>query len=254
MIELDTIYNEDCLEGMKRIPDGSVDMVLCDLPYGTTANAWDVRIPFGPLWEHYKRVCKHNAAILLFAQMPFGSDLIQSNRKMFRYEWVWEKSVGMGFFNVNRMPLRCHENVLVFYRKLPTYNPQKGKGEPYTKRTNAKARVYSNAERTPTVNDGSRYPRDVLKFTSEGSLAGAVGKNLLHPTQKPVALCEYLVKTYTNEGETVLDNCMGSGTTAIACINANRRFIGFETDKGYFEASQERIAQALEARAAGGQP
>ena len=206
MVELDTIYNEDCLEGMKRIPTGSVDMILCDLPYGTTDNAWDIRIPFEPLWIEYKRITKKNAAILLFSQMPFGAELIMSNRKMFRYEWIYQKSIAVGFLNAHKMPLRAHENVLVFYQALPTYNPQKTQGKPYictghSTTTNYGKRNYIKLTRS---SDGMRYPIDVLQVKSTTNTA-TNRTNILHPTQKPVALCEYLIKTYTNKGQTVLD-------------------------------------------------
>ena len=248
MIELDTIYNEDCLEGMKRIPDGSVDMILCDLPYGTTENKWDIRIPFEPLWEQYKRITKKNAAIVLFSQMPFGAELIMSNRKMFRYEWIWEKDLGAGYLNANKMPLRTHENILVFYQALPTYNPQKWQGKPifyYHSIVESNCYGKKKPQEYKTFNEsGLRFPRDTIKFNGARAL---FGKNtLVHPTQKPVALCEYLIRTYTNEGQIVLDNCIGSGTTAVAAINTGRRFIGFEKDAGYFEIAQKRIATAKE--------
>lgn len=235
------IYNEDCLEGMKKIPDCSVDMILDDLPYGTTDCAFDNRLPFEPLWEQFLRVTKLNAAIVLFSQMPFGSDLIQSQRKFFRYEWIWEKSVGMGFFNANKMPLRCHENILVFYRKLPTYNPQFTKGKPYTKvHKDYPGGVYHPRERIPTESDGRRYPRDVQIFAPQV----CYGKTH-HPTQKPTDLLEYLIRTYTNEGELVLDATMGSGSTGVACVNTKRRFIGFEKEQKFFEIAQKRIDEAL---------
>lgn len=235
------IFNEDCLEGMKRIPDGSVDMVLTDLPYGITAASFDVRIPFEPMWEQFKRVTKRNAAIVLFSQMPFGSDLIQSNKKMFRYEWIWEKRVAVGFYNANKMPLRCHENILVFYQQLPTYNPQFSQGEAYKRNQKLiRQTVYQQTERVPTKNDGRRYPRDVQKFATD------YGKRrLFHPTEKPTDLLEYLIKTYTNEGETVLDATMGSGSTGVACINTGRKFIGFETEKKYFDIAKKRIDDAI---------
>ena len=247
MIELDTIYNEDCLEGMKRIPDGSVDMILCDLPYGTTANKWDIRIPFEPLWEQYKRITKKNAAIVLFSQMPFGAELIMSNRKMFRYEWIWQKTIATGFLQANKMPLKSHENVLVFYQTLPTYNPQKRQGTPYVKNRQITDFTNYGGQRnsTTTNKNGERYPLDVVLVKSTANTV-AGKNNLFHPTQKPVALCEYLIRTYTNEGETVLDNCIGSGTTAVAAINTGRRFIGFEKDAGYFDIAQKRIATAKE--------
>ena len=240
------IYNMDCMEGMKNIPDGSIDMILCDLPYGTTENKWDVKLPLEPLWAEYKRVTKRNAAILLFSQMPFGAELIMSNRKMFRYEWILEKGCATGFLNAHKMPMRAHENILVFYEFLPTYNPQMTRGgKPYTRyhlAHNASAN-YGEKKDGATVNtDGSRFPRDVIKFGVPNSL----GKEKVgHPTQKPVALCEYLIRTYTNEGETVLDNCMGSGTTAVAAIDTGRRFIGFEKEKEYYDIALKRIESAM---------
>ena len=240
MVELNTIYNEDCLEGMKRIPDKSVDMILCDLPYGTTSCKWDSIIPFEPLWEQYERVIKNNGAIVLTAQTPFDKVLGASNLKLLRYEWIWEKSQGTGGMNANKMPLKKHENVLIFYKKLPTYKPQFTEGEPYKIKRN-KPSLESAYGKTGTknnylsVNEGKRYPVSIVEFGRD--------KAKLHPTQKPVALFEYLIKTYTNEGETVLDNCMGSGTTAIACMNTERNFIGFELDKTYYEKSLKRIKE-----------
>lgn len=235
------IFNEDCLEGMKRIPDGSVDMILTDLPYGITAVSFDVRIPFEPMWEQFKRVTKRNAAIVLFSQMPFGAEMIMSNRKMFRYEWIWEKRVAVGFYNANKMPLRCHENILVFYQQLPTYNPQFSQGEAYKRNQKLiRQTVYQQTERVPTKNDGRRYPRDVQKFATD------YGKRrLFHPTEKPTDLLEYLIKTYTNEGETVLDATFGSGSTGVAAINTGRKFIGFELEKNFFDIAKKRIDDAI---------
>lgn len=248
MIELNTIYNEDCLEGMKRIPDGSVDMVLRDLPYGTTQLKWDVRLPFDKLWEQWLRVCKTNAAIVLFSSQPFTTDLINSNRKMFRYEIIWEKTVKSLFLSANKRPLKQHENIIVFYRKQPTYNPIKSHvDEKARKRVNkvSRSKLYGGDKETYYTSDGTRFPSDIIKFSNwNGALFGNTDRNVAHPTNKPVDLCEYLIKTYTNEGETMLDNCMGSGTTAVACINTGRNFIGFELDKGYWEISQQRIAEA----------
>jgi len=238
MIELNKIYNEDCLEGMKRIPDKSIDMILCDLPYGTTACKWDTVIPLDKLWEQYERIIKDSGAIILMAQTPFDKVLGNSNLKLLRYEWIWIKEQGTGNLNANKMPLKQHENILVFYKKLPTYNPQFSEGKPYKI-----VREYNDNEifgKTGTKdgyvtkNEGKRYPTSTLYFNREL-------KERYHPTQKPVALFEYLIKTYTNEGEIVLDNCMGSGTTAIACINTNRNYIGFEIDPDYYEAALERI-------------
>lgn len=235
MIELNKIYNEDCLEGMKRIPDKSIDMILCDLPYGTTRNKWDSIIPLDLLWEQYNRLIKDNGAIVLTAQTPFDKVLGVSNLKNLRYEWIWKKNIATGHLNAKKMPMKDHENILVFYKKLPIYNPQMIQGKPYTntrKPKNDNGSNYGYIERTSTVNEGTRYPKTVMIFDRE------VG---LHPTQKPVNLFEYLIKTYTNEGETVLDNCTGSGTTAIASINTKRNYIGFELDETYFNLANERI-------------
>ena len=224
----------DCLELMKNISDKSIDLILCDLPYGTTQNKWDTVIPFDKLWEQYNRIIKDNGAILLFSQMPFGANLIMSNPKMFRYEWVWEKDNGTGFLNAKKMPLKKHENILVFYKHLPTYNPQMREGfNPYYNvRKNPDSSNYGDYKATPSSSDGTRYPIDIIKFNRDKGL---------HPTQKPVALLEYLIKTYTNEGDTVLDNCMGSGSTGVACKNTNREFIGMELDEKYFKVACERL-------------
>ena len=235
MVELNKIYNADCLEGMKRIPDGSVDMILCDLPYGLTASKWDAVIPNDLLWEQYERVIKENGAIVLFGNEPFSSHLRMSNIKSYRYDWKWDKVRGANFATVNRRPFNSFEDIMVFYKKQPTYNPQFWQGKPYEQKQGyvgeGKQTGLSRKE-VVTKSDGRRYPLSIIRFSKE---------NGLHPTQKPVPLFEYLIKTYTNEGETVLDNCMGSGTTAIACINTDRNYIGFELDKTYYEKSLERI-------------
>ena len=237
-IELNKIYNEDCLEGMKRIPDGSVDMILCDLPYGTTACNWDTIIPFEPLWGEYERIIKDNGAIVLTATQPFTTKLIESNFKRFRYNLIWEKPQGVDPFMAKRRPLNNVEDVVIFYKKQPTYNPQYEKGEPYRITRDKKDRNYEITgtvmKETTTINKGVRLPKRIVRCNQERGL---------HPTQKPVALFEYLIKTYTNEGETVLDNCMGSGTTAIACLNTGRNFIGFELEKEYFDIATKRIEE-----------
>ena len=223
----------DCLELMKDIPDKSIDLILCDLPYGTTQNKWDTVIPFDKLWAQYKRIIKDHGAILLFSQMPFGANLIMSNPKMFRYEWIWEKDNSTGFLQAKKMPLKKHENILVFYKHLPTYNPQMRQGfKPYTMESGRGSSNYNAYSSVRTENDGTRYPIDMIKFNRDKGL---------HPTQKPVALLEYLIKTYTNEGDLVLDNCMGSGSTGVACKNTNREFIGMELDEKYFNIACERI-------------
>lgn len=244
---IDKIFNEDCLEGMKRIADGSIDFVLTDLPFGITSNDWDVKIDLTKFWEQINRITKHNAAIALFAQMPFAVDLVNANREMFRYEWIWEKHLGCGFFNCNKMPLRCHENILIFYRKLPTYNPQLTEGKPYRRKCSDRAykSCYSTSKSQDSINDGKHYyPRDVIKFKSTIGMVSIAKGTRYHPTQKPVDLLEYLIKTYTNEGEIVLDAAIGSGSTAVAAINTNRHFIGFETEKKFYDIAQERIAKA----------
>ena len=242
MIELNKIYNEDCLEGMKRIPDKSVDMILCDLPYGTTRNKWDSIIPLEPLWEQYERVIKDNGTIVLTAQTPFDKVLGVSNLKLLKYEWIWDKKLATGHLNAKKMPMKLHENILVFYKKPPTYNPQFTEGEPYDKGFSLReSSNYGAQKATHGVNtSGKRYPKSIVEFSN------ADRRNKTHPTQKPVALFEYLIRTYTNENETILDNCMGSATTAIAAINTNRNYIGFELDETYFNLASERISKHLQ--------
>ena len=313
----------DCLEVMKSIPDGSVDLVLCDLPYGTTACKWDTVIPFEPLWAQYRRIAKRNAAIVLTASQPFTTALIASNMDMFRYSWVWEKDQGVNFMSAKRQPLKVHEDVLVFYTDLAeqrgaaieyaplreyfqserdrsglsaraiqavlgnymashyftngvqfcipseenyaklqstgffprpyheisdeyrrlgksivpvTYRPQMTEGKPYVSGKGTSGEVTGSVQKVQTVNYGTRYPRSVVSIKRQTGL---------HPTQKPVALMEYLIKTYSNEGDVVLDNCMGSGTTGVACMNTGRRFIGIEMDEWYFNIAKERIESAI---------
>ena len=237
---MNTLYQGDCLTEMSKVPDHTVNMIFTDLPYGTTKNAWDVPIPLDWLWEQYRRVLKPGGAVLLFAQMPFGADLINSNRKWYRYEWIWHKTMPVGFLNAGRMPLRTHENILVFYEHLPTYHPQKTLGKPYTAKRSARAtHNYGHFDRELTVNDGDRCPRDVLTF-SNGNNASKI-----HPTEKPVDLLEYMIRTYTDAGDIVLDSCMGSGSCGVACQRLGRNFIGIEKDPGYFEAARKRIADAV---------
>lgn len=230
----------DCLELMKGIPDGSIDMILADLPYGVTGLEWDTIIPFEPLWEQYKRIIKHNGAIVLTASQPFTSALVMSNPKMFRYEWVWRKSRPSNPFLAKKQPLRYHENVLVFYKKQPTYNPIMKKGEKNhaTKGFTSKHNIQNVQYQWDSNTRDLKYPSSVIDIKSTDSTSN------LHPTQKPVALMEYLIKTYTNTGETVLDNTMGSGSTGVACVNTNRNFIGMELDEEYFNIAKERIEQA----------
>ena len=241
MLELNRIYNMDCLEGMKLIDDKSIDMILCDLPYGTTACKWDSIIPFEPLWKQYERIIKDNGAIILTADEPFSSQLVNSNIKKFRYKWIWEKPYTTGFMNANKMPLKNIEDVLVFYKKLPTYNPQGviHVNKKRNRRKDKETTIYNDMglKEGEYIQRLTNYPNQIIK-TNKKEFG-------LHPTQKPVELFEYFIKTYTNEGETVLDNCMGSGTTAIACINTGRNFIGFEIDKHYCDIANERIQKAL---------
>lgn len=224
----------DCLELMKEIPDKSIDMILCDPPYGTTRCEWDRKLDLDRLWEQYKRIIKDTGAILLFSQQPFSTDLICSNRKMFRYEIIWEKPNPTGFLNANKMPMRAHENILVFYRKLPVYNPIFSAGKAY-KASNSTNRVYGKYKLITAEYEAQRYPRDVIKSFNKN-----FSKSFM-PTQKPVPLLEYFIKTYTNEGDVVLDNCMGSGSTGVACVNLERSFIGMELNEEHFRIAEERI-------------
>lgn len=242
------IWLGDCLEKMKDIPRGSVDLVLCDLPYGTTKCCWDSVLPLDELWAHYNRVCKEDAAILLFAQTPFDKVLGASNLKQLRYEWIWEKTQATGHLNATRMPMKAHENILVFYRRLPTYNPQITLGHAPTNAnfrsiaSQNKTEVYGKA--TKDLSGGgktTRFPRSVLGFSSDKQKMKNTG--FRHPTQKPLALCEYLVETYSNEGDLVLDNCAGSGTSLLAAKNLNRRFLGIEKDRRYYEMCLKRLEQ-----------
>lgn len=234
------LYQGDCLEEMGKVADHSIDMIFTDLPYGTTHNVWDKRISLEELWKQYKRVLKSGGVVLLFSQQPFTTDLVNSNRKWFRYEWVWQKSRPVGFLNANRMPLRFHENIVVFYEHLPTYNPQKTPGKPYTSKGARYTTNYRPFKPIPTTNrDGMRYPRDVVTFSSGNN----IGK--IHPTEKPVDLLEYMIRTYTDAGDIVLDSCMGSGSCGVACQRLGRDFIGIEKDPGYFESARKRIADAV---------
>ena len=244
-MELNRIYNEDCLEGMKRIPDKSVDMILCDLPYGTTACKWDTIIPFKPLWEQYERVIKDNGAIVLTASQPFTSALVMSNPRAFKHSWVWHKKNAGNVLTAKYSPLKTTEDVLVFSKKGKRVNyypifsyghKDRSQDKPMKKKTDLFSSIKSGEFKPGNNKPGdARYPKHLIEFSN----ASRVG--VVHPTQKPVALFEYLIKTYTNENETVLDNCMGSGTTAIACMNTNRNYIGFELDENYYKKSLERI-------------
>ena len=230
----------DCLELMKDIPDGSVDAIITDPPYGTTACKWDSVIPFEPMWAELKRIIKPNGAIVLFGSQPFTSALVMSNPKMFKYEWVWEKSHPTGLFSAKYSPMKYHENILVFCKSSTSYNPQMWEGtlDHNKKGSSSKSKHYPGANFSPSKQSKLKYPKSVQRYNSENRVG------LLHPTQKPVALLEYLIKTYTNESETVLDFTMGSGSTGVACMNTNRNFIGIELDEKYFEIAKERIKEA----------
>lgn len=232
----------DCLELLPAIPDGSVNMILCDLPYGTTACAWDSVIPMNKLWEQYYRVCKPNAAMVFTAVQPFTTVLASSNLEHFRYEWIWEKPQGTNPMNAQVMPLKAHENILVFYAKKPTYNPQMWYSTPYSgfsSNTKKIGEVYGDAASKHRDNpDGSRYPKTILRFKQEKGF---------HPTQKPVDLMRYLIRTYTNEGDVILDNTMGSGTTCVAAALERRQYIGMESDKGYYDIAVSRVNEVANA-------
>lgn len=229
---------------MKDIPANSVNMVLCDLPYGTTGrNKWDVVIPFEPLWNEYLRISKDNATIVLFANGMFTAKLMLSNKSMWRYNLIWQKTQPTGFLNAKRMPLRNHEDICVFYNKLSVYYPQKTYGNTRKVSTaehkkNSKMTTNYRDYNYTTYDSTERYPKSVVTFPKDTQ------KEALHPTQKPVALLEYLIKTYTNDGQLVLDNCMGSGSTGVACVNTNRNFIGIEQENTYFEIAKKRIEEA----------
>ena len=239
------LYNGDCLEIMKNISDKSVDMILCDLPYGTTACKWDTIIPFDKLWKQYNRIIKDDAAIVLFGSEPFSTELRHSNLEMYKYDLIWDKKKSSSALNCNYQPLKTHEIISVFGKMATTYskngnmkyNPQ---GiiprEKVNKRNSNKADIFHSNPNIPTIQKYTNYPKSILSFSRENKC--------VHPTQKPVDLLEYLIKTYTNEGEIVLDNCMGSGSTGVACVNTNRNFIGIELDRDYFNIAKERIENA----------
>ena len=254
-MDFDYVEQGDCLELMKKIPNGSIDMILCDLPYGTTACKWDTVIPFEPLWEQYNRIIKDNGAIVLFGSEPFSSFLRTSNLKMFKYDWVWVKNNAVGFVNAKLKPMNKHEIISVFSkgktsngnRNNMPYFPQdlvpfnkevrsgnkKGKDNTYWRPS------LKSSNEGGHIQQYTNYPTTVLQFDKVGKA--------VHPTQKPVALCEYLIKTYTNEGEVVLDNCMGSGSTCVAAVNTNRHYIGFELDEKYFQIACQRLDEAEQA-------
>jgi site-specific DNA-methyltransferase (adenine-specific) len=246
MLEINKIHHWDCLELMKQMPDKSIDMILCDLPYGTTACKWDTIIPFEPLWEQYKRIIKDNGAIVLTASQPFTSALVMSNPKMFKYEWIWEKHKATNFYMANKQPFKIHENILVFYNKQSTYNPQKIEGKDYKQRgghnisiegvTHGHQIWYSKDHQTD-----KRLPISIQKFQNHNQK-----ENRYHPTQKPVPLFEYLIKTYTNEGDLVLDNCAGSWTTWVACMNTKRNYIMIEQLQEYVDIANKRLSEIVE--------
>lgn len=258
-LELNTVYNMDRMEGMSHIPEQSIDMILCDLPYGmlkTEHTKWDVRLPFEELWQHYMRITKPNAAIVLTCTHPFTNALVNSIPKGYKYrELIWYKSNGSGFLNAKKMHIKQHENVLVIYKKTPTYNPQKYKiDEKFVqkgkakRKSNQKSKAFKirgkASENYVYKDDGTRYPDTVLEFETVLPFK-SVHRKGMHPTEKPVNLFAYLVRTFTNEGAVVLDNCMGSGTTAEACLLEDRKFIGFELESRYYDMTIDRIKASL---------
>jgi len=245
-LPLNEIIHGDCLEVMRQFPDKSIDMILCDLPYGVTDCKWDAIIPFEPLWEQYERIIKDNRAIVLFATQPFTTDLINSNRKLYKYSWYWKKERGTGISIAKFQPMRIIENILVFGRGRVQYYPIMRKVKPHCSVLSLPREDSALHMNSKSVDDKGRriyrwyeeaYPVNLLEFPRDN----ISGRKSLHPTQKPVALCEYLIKTYTLPGEVVLDNCIGSGTTAIACINTGRNFIGIEIEEKYVKIARERI-------------
>lgn len=234
----DGFYCMDCFDGMAQIDDKSIDMILCDLPYGTTQCSWDAIIPFEPLWAEYKRIIKDNGAIVLFGMEPFSSYLRLSNIEMYKYDWIWDKVKGTGFLNAKKQPMRNHEVISVFYKNQCKYNPQMTRGHKFKKSVRKKelqTDIYGEMKNDSVYESTERYPRSIQVFSSDTQ------NSSFHPTQKPIALCEYLIKTYTDEGELVLDNCAGSCSTGIACHNTGRRFIGFEKDEFIFEMANRRL-------------
>ena len=240
-MELNKIYNEECLKGMaNRIPNNSIDMILADLPYGSTQCNWDIIIPFKPLWAQYERIIKDNGAIVLTGTEPFSSHLRLSNLKLYKYDWIWDKVKGTGFLNAKKQPMRNHEKVSVFYKKQCTYNPQKTFGHKSKKSyrsSNLQTDVYGKMNNNYTYESTERYPRSIQVFSTDTQ------NSSLHPTQKPVTLFEYLVKTYTNEGDLILDNVIGSGTTAVASLRSGRKFIGFEKEEKYYHIALKRTGK-----------
>jgi site-specific DNA-methyltransferase (adenine-specific) len=245
-MELNEVYHGDCLDLMGDIPNKSVDMILADLPYGTTNCKWDSVIDLSRLWEHYNRIIKDNGAIVLFAQTPFDKVLGSSNLKMLKYEWIWEKTQATGHLNAKRMPMKSHENILVFYKKPPKYNPQKTQGHKrkvstaHHKRNTSTGEIYGKSDNFRDYDSTERYPRSIQEFASDKQ------KLNLHSTQKPLLLCEYLIKTYTDEGDLVLDNVCGSGTTGVACKNLNRDYILIEKELEFVNITKDRILNNLD--------
>lgn len=235
------LYPGNCLSVLAVLPEHSIDMVLADPPYGITKGKWDTPLHLDSLWKHLKRVVRPDGAIVLTSSQPFTTTLISSNTKMFRYCWVWEKTMATGHLNAKKMPMRAHEDVCVFYRKLPTYNPIKTTGHPrkvstaHHRRNSKFTELYGNRSGKPSYDSTERYPRSVVKIATDHQ------KTTIHPTQKPVALMEYFIRTYTNPGDTVLDFAMGSGTTGVAALALDRHFVGIEIDLEYFEAAKRRI-------------
>lgn len=229
----------DCMDLMRELPSGSVDLVLADLPYGTTRNKWDSIIPLDALWAEYRRIAKPDAAIVLTAAQPFTSRLVMSNPDEFKVEWIWHKTIGSGQLNINHQPLRMHESVLVFYKNRPTYNPQMTEGQPYafTRKANYEGPSYNQQRSVEVSNTGTRHPKTVLHVPNPRIKGG-------HPTQKPVPLFEYFIRTYSNPGDLVLDNVIGAGTTAVAAVNTGRRFIGMEIEEKYFDMATANVAAA----------
>jgi site-specific DNA-methyltransferase (adenine-specific) len=239
------LYNGDCFLALPSIKDGSIDAIICDLPYGTTKCKWDSKLDIEDLWKHYKRILKPKGVVVLFAQTPFDKVLGCSNLEWLKYEWIWEKTAATGHLNAKKMPMKAHENILIFYNLPPTYNPQKTQGHERKvskadhKRNCLESEVYSKGQKATNYDSTERYPRSVQVFSSDKQSNRLNGT--LHPTQKPLALLEMLVKTYTNEGDLVLDNTMGSGTTILACENLNRNSIGIELDKKFFDITIKRL-------------
>jgi len=226
------LFNADCMDILPLIPDKSVQLILADLPYGTTACKWDTIIPFEPLWAQYERVIKDNGAIVLTASQPFTTVLINSNIKRFRYSWIWEKEQGVNFLMAKKQPLKVHEDICVFSKKQTVYNPQMTEGKPYISGKGDSGEVTGRVKKVQTKNNGTRYPRSVIQFKRETGL---------HPTQKPLELMKYLIKTYSNENDYVLDNTMGVGTTCLGAKELNRKFIGIEKEVKYYELAVARV-------------